>query len=269
MRISDFFRAGLVVFSVAGSMLASVSFAHALDEQVAQADSSEKRSPWAVFRFGFSAYKAGDKDEAVEAYRYAAENGQIGARWKLATMYAQGDGVTQSDYEAFRFYQEIVQQEVEPGGPDDSYVADALVALAGYLRSGIPGSPVAANPMASQEYYMRAAASYRHPDAQYEIGRMFLGGEGFKANVQQAARWLQLAAEKGHAGAEATLGDLLFRSGRVVRGLAMMTAALHRASPSDQLWIRNMQEEAFALAPEADRRTAIALAEDILAQGSN
>jgi uncharacterized protein len=30
-----------------------------------------------------------------------------------------------------------------------------------------------------------------------------------------------------------------------------------------------MQEEAFALAPEADRRTAIALAEDILAQGAN
>lgn len=270
MRTSEFFRAGLVFCSVAGGVFASATAAHALDEQVVQvADSGEKRSPWAVFRFGFSAYKAGDKDEAVEAYRYAAENGQIGARWKLATMYAQGDGVTQNDYEAFRFYQEIVQQEVEPGGPDDSYVADALVAIAGYLRRGIPGSPVAANPMAAQEYYMRAAATYRHPDAQYEIGRMFLGGEGFKANVQQAARWLQLAAEKGHAGAEATLGDLLFRSGRVVRGLAMMTAALHRASPADQGWIRNMQEEAFALAPEADRRTAIALAEDILAQGAN
>lgn len=270
MLISDLVRAGLVAASLAGSIFGSVTTAFALDEQVvAEQTTGEKRSPWAVFRFGFSAYKNGDKDEAAEAYRYAAENGQLGAQWKLARMYAQGDGVAQDDYEAFQFYQEIVQQEVEPGSPDDSYVADALVALGGYLQRGIPGSPVAANPAAAQEYYMRAAASYRHPDAQYQIGRMFLGGEGFKPNVQQAARWLQLAAEKGHAGAEATLGNLLFQSGRVVRGLAMMTAALHRASPADQVWIRNMQEEAFALAPEADRRTAIALAEDILAQGTN
>lgn len=270
MQISEAVRAGLVGVSIAGAILGSVTTARALDEQVVtEPGVREKRSPWAVFKFGFSAYKNGDKDEAVEAYRYAAENGQLGAQWKLARMYAQGDGVTQNDYEAFRFYQEIVQQEVEPGSPDDSYVADALVALAGYLQRGIPGSPVNANPQAAQDYYMRAAATYRHPGAQYEIGRMFLSGEGVKPNVQQAGRWLQLAAEKGHAGAEATLGHLLFQSGRVVRGLAMMTAALHRAGPSDQGWIRNMQEEAFALAPEADRRTAIALAEDLLAQGSN
>ncbi len=263
-------RAGVVaIVVVAGGLLAGTAPAHALDEQVVAAPAAEKRSPWAVFRFGFSAYKAGDKDEAIEAYRYAAENGQVGARWKLATMYAQGDGVAQSDYEAFRFYQQVVQQEIEPGSPDDSYVADALVALGDYVRSGIPGSPVVADPMAAQEYYMRAAATYRHPDAQYQIGRMFLGGEGFKPNVQQAARWLQLAVEKGHAGAEATLGNLLFQSGHIVRGLAMMTAALHRASPGDQQWIRDMQEEAFALAPEVDRRTAIALADDILAKGTH
>ena len=36
-----------------------------------------------MFRFGFSAYKNGHKDQAVEAYRYAAENGQLGATWSL------------------------------------------------------------------------------------------------------------------------------------------------------------------------------------------
>jgi hypothetical protein len=43
-----------------------------------------------------------------------------------------------------------------------------------------------------------------------------------------------------------------------------MTAALEQASSADQQWIRNMQEEAFALAAENDRRTAIALSQDIL-----
>ncbi|TKT76756.1 tetratricopeptide repeat protein [Aquamicrobium sp. LC103] len=269
MRTFDVFRAGLFSAAVAGALAVELPRAFAF-EQTIQGNSAEPRSPWAVFRFGYSAYQSGHKDQAVEAYRYAAENGQLGARWKLARMYAEGDGVARNDYEAFKFFQEIAQQDVEPGSPEESYVSDALVALGAYAQAGIPGTPVKANPQAAQEYYMRAAATYRNPVAQYEIGKMFLQGEGgMKASIQQAGRWLQLAAEKGHAGAQATLGNLLFQSGKVVRGLAMMTAALERAAPTDRGWIRSMQEEAFALSEEADRRTAIALAEDILTKGGN
>ncbi len=226
-------------------------------------------NPWTMLQFGFSAYKNGHKDQAVEAYRYAAENGQIGATWKLAHMYAEGDGVTRNDYEAFKFFSEIVEHDVEPGSPEESYVSDALVALGNYLMAGIPDSPIDANHVVAQEYYMRAAANYRNPNAQFEMGNMFLKGDGgVKANVRQAGRWLQLAAEKGHTGAQAMLGNLLFESGKVVRGLAMMTAALERAAPSDQQWIRGMQEEAFALADESDRRTAISLTQDILSESS-
>jgi len=42
-----------------------------------------------------------------------------------------------------------------------------------------------------------------------------------------------------------------------------MTAALQKAEPVDRGWIRQIQEEAFALASEADRRTAMVLAEDM------
>jgi uncharacterized protein len=254
--------------AVLSALVAAVALGSA-GEAVAQDNAPKRSSPWAVFKFGFSAYKSGHKEQAVEAYRYAAENGQIGARWKLARMYAEGDGVARNDYEAFKFFNEIAQQDVEPGSPEESYVSDALVALGGYLKEGIPGSPVRANPAAAQEFYMRAAANYRNPVAQFEMGNMFLKGEGgVKASVRQAGRWFQLAAEKGHAGAQATLGNLLFQSGRVVRGLAMMTAALERANPIDRVWIRSMQEEAFSLAGESDRRTAIALAEDILTKGN-
>jgi TPR repeat protein len=270
MRISEFVKLAAVSAIVTVSNLATVGGAFAFDDKVFDEKGPDKNSnPWAVFRFGFSAYKNGHKDQAVEAYRYAAENGQIGATWKLARMYAEGDGVQRDDYEAFKFFNEIVQQDVEPGSPEESYVSDALVALGAYLKAGIPGTPVEANPVAAQEYYMRAAANYRNPNAQFEIGKMFLTGEGgVKASVRQAGRWLQLAAEKGHAGAQATLGNLLFQSGKVVRGLAMMTAALERASPADQPWIRGMQEEAFSLADEADRRGAIALAQDMLKGGT-
>lgn len=269
MRIFEVVRVAAFSTALAAS-IGGGGRALAFDEKVFDDKTGvkEQSNPWAVFRFGFSAYKNGHKEQAVEAYKYAAEKGQLGATWKLARMYAEGDGVARNDYEAFKFFSEIAQQDVEPGSPEESYVSDALVALGGYLKKGIPDSPVAADPVAAQEYYMRAAATYRNPNAQFEMGKMFLKGEGgVKASVRQAGRWLQLAAEKGHAGAQATLGHLLFQSGKVVRGLAMMTAALQRANSADRTWIRNMQEEAFAVAPEADRRTAIALAEDILGQG--
>ncbi|MDX8459851.1 tetratricopeptide repeat protein [Mesorhizobium humile] len=272
MRTSEVLRSFVLPALVAVATLGAVGQAVAFDDKVFDDKTGVKpqSSPWAVFQFGFSAYKSGHKEQAVEAYKYAAENGQIGATWKLARMYAEGDGVTRDDYAAFKFFSEIVDQDVEPGSPEESYVSDALVALGDYLRKGIPGTPVEENDVAAQEYYMRAAANYRNPNAQFEIGQMFLKGEGgVKASVKQAGRWLQLAAEKGHAGAQATLGNLLFQSGKVVRGLAMMTAALQRAPAADQPWIRNMQEEAFAAAGEADRRTAISLADDILTKGNN
>ncbi|MER9893762.1 sel1 repeat family protein [Mesorhizobium sp. M0119] len=274
MRTSELLRSSvlsaLVALATFGATLGAVGQAMAFDDKVFDDKTGVKpqSSPWAVFQFGFSAYKNGHKEQAAEAYKYAAENGQIGATWKLARMYAEGDGVARDDYAAFKFFSEIVDQDVEPGSPEESYVSDALVALGDYLRKGIPGSPIEENEVAAQEYYMRAAANYRNPNAQFEMGQMFLKGEGgVKASVKQAGRWFQLAAEKGHAGAQATLGNLLFQSGKIVRGLAMMTAALERAPPADQPWIRGMQEEAFAAAGEADRRTAISLADDILTKG--
>lgn len=264
MRISDALIRPLTALAFCGCFAAPA--AHAFDSNQARANNS---SPWAVFRFGFDAYKKGDKDEAAEAYRYAAEKGHRGALWKLGRMYAEGDGVARDDYQAYRFFEQVVTSGAENPGPDESYISDALVNLAAYLKTGIDGTPVKRNPQAAHDLYMRAATLYGDSRAQFEIGRMYLeaGGERSANQVKQAARWLRLAAGKGHAGAQAMLGDLLFQSGNTVRGLAMMTAALQRATPSDRTWIARLQENAFGLAGEADRRTAIVLAEDIIKNG--
>src|SRR3546814_5141755 len=63
--------------------------------------------------------KNGKKEDAVEAYRYAAEKGHTGSRWALANMYAYGDGVTKNDFEAFKIYNEIAAQGVEPGRSEE------------------------------------------------------------------------------------------------------------------------------------------------------
>ena len=55
-------------------------------------------SPGEVFALGFNAYKRGEKVEALEVLRFAADQGHPGARWKLGQMYADGDGVPEDDY---------------------------------------------------------------------------------------------------------------------------------------------------------------------------
>ncbi|TIT90600.1 MAG: sel1 repeat family protein, partial [Mesorhizobium sp.] len=134
MRTFEVLRSSVFSALVAVATLVAVGQAMAFDDKVFDDKTGVKpqSSPWAVFQFGFSAYKNGHKDQAVEAYKYAAENGQIGATWKLARMYAQGDGVARDDYAAFKFFSEIVDQDVEPGSPEESYVSDALVALGDY-----------------------------------------------------------------------------------------------------------------------------------------
>ncbi len=235
--------------------------AFALDVNPAPDDSD---SPFKFFKTGISAYKNGDKGEAVKALRYAADMGHPGANWKLARMYADGDGVVEDDYEAYQFYVRIVEDGADPGSEDESYLADALVEIAGYLSTGIPNSPVKKDAARARSLYLQAATNYGNAEAQFRLGKMLLNGEGGEKNAVQAARWFQLSAKKGNASAQAMLGNMLFQAGKTVRGLAMMTAAYEKADAKDQSWIRQMQERAFAVSGESDRRTAISMATDIV-----
>jgi len=261
MRIRSFSYSALAM-ALGLAIACNSAFAFDLND-----DSEKSRSPFELFKFGFSAYKNGHKDEAIKALRYAADRGHQGAKWKLARMYADGDGVPENDYEAYKIFEKIVREGSEPGSENDSYVADALVALAGYVKRGIPGSPVNANPGMARNLYVQAASNFGDSAAQFELGKMLLDGDGGERNSVQAARWFQLAAKKGNAGAQAMLGNMLFQAGKTVRGLAMMTAASERCPTEDCPCIRDMQEQAFSIAGEADRRNAIALSSDYATKG--
>ena len=233
--------------------------------------------PMELFSFGFNAYKRGEKTEAVEALRYAADKGHPGARWKLGQMYAKGDGVPKNDFEAFKIFEEIIaaEQDDTSSSPNAAYVASSVTALGDYMRKGIPDSPISVDLSQARQLYFHAASVFGDPRAQFQLGRMLLNGEGGRPNPRQAARWLKLASEKGNVGAQALLGYLLFDGEKIklraepVRGLAMLTAALKQAAPMDQEWIRPLQEEAFSLATEADRRTALAYAEGSIGVAGN
>ncbi|MEL6088566.1 tetratricopeptide repeat protein [Bartonella schoenbuchensis] len=243
-----------------------LSTAYATDISVSQKVTNRSSD---FFKRGMSAYKNGQIDQAISALHYAANMGHIGANWKLGYIYANGDGVPENDYKAYNFFAHIVEKGADPGSENESYVSDALVKLAGYLRKGIPDSPVKADPSYAVDLYTQAATNYRNPQAQYYLGSMLLKGEGGEKNPVQAARWFQLSAKKGNSSAQAMLGNMLFQAGETVRGVAMLTAAYEKANTKDQSWIRPMQERAFAICDEFERRTAMSLAVDILEKGNS
>ena len=217
-------------FPFAAAFVACSTFqALALDPSIA---TSKEQGPFDLFRLGFQAYKQGNKREAVEAYRYAAEKGHTGSRWALATMYADGDGVVKNDYEAFKIYSEIAREGVEPGSENTGFFVNALLELADYYYHGIPQSPVGADLSQARQLYFQAASAFGNAEAQFRLAKMLLAGEGGAANIKQAKKWLNHARKEGHIGAMGMFGNVIFQEGQTVRGLAYMTAALDACDES-------------------------------------
>jgi TPR repeat protein len=263
MRIRDWKSSALLLTATA-LLLSFSPNARAFD---INAGVSKESGPFDLFKFGFNAYKKGQKQEAVEAYRYAAEKGHTGSRWALANMYAAGDGVVENDFEAFKIYAEIANQGVEPGSEDTGFFVNALLSLARYYRQGIPQTPVKADLAQARQIYFQVASTFGVPEAQFQLARMILAGEGGSVNVQQAKKWLNLARKGGHAGAMSVFGNVLFEEGQTVRGLAFLTAALAHCNAKDCPWMQDLQERAFSLASEEDRRVAVVLAPKVYEEG--
>lgn len=228
-------------------------------------------NPLAIMKFGFKAYKDGRKDEAAGAFRYAATKNQLAAKWKLGRMYADGDGVPHNDLSAFKIYREIADSysEIRPRRQDRAYVANAVVAVAGYFRRGITGTQIKPDIYQAVDYYFRAAALYGNRNAQYQLGRIYLNGELGKPQPVQAARWLRAASKKNHPAAQAVLGKMLFEGTGVrrrrIQGLVLMTLAVgnnaHGQMKGQFRWIAKWQKKAFAKASKKEQLVAIKLAD--------
>lgn len=227
--------------------------------------------PRAAFAAGTSAYYSGDVQTALEALEAAAEGGHAIARWKLARMYAQGDGVAEDDARAFTYFSQIANAHAEdrPDTPRARFVANAFVALAGYYNSGI-GGVLSPDRTRSRQIFSYAASYFGDPDAQYHLGTMLLHGEGGDVDVRQAGRWLRLSALKGHVGAQLSLGELLYSGADGMRsspadGLKwLLIAGEFALNPQEEQQVRTVQERYFALADTDLRARALQMAEEWL-----
>lgn len=229
-----------------------------------------------AFRTGTRLYYEGDRKAAIEQLRRAAESGHPIAQWKLGRIYQSGDGVPVNDAKAFEFYNQVVNSHADdsPTSPQSAFVASAFVALGGYYLKGIENTAVRPNVQKAREIYTYAASYFGDADAQFNLGRLYLDADSSERDPKQAARWLRVAAKKGHAGAQALLGQLLFTGDdevprRPAQGLMWLTVARANANATNEDWIRDAQEQAFSVASEQERRLGVAQAQDWIAKSGN
>lgn len=228
------------------------------------------RSAKEALRSGVRNYNAGDKVGAARALEYAATQGDALALWKLGHMYAKGDGVPHDDLKAFEYFSKIADENADesPDSPNASVVASAFVALGSYFLEGIKTTYVRPNVARAQEMFHYAASYFGDPSAQYHLARLYLDGTGVDQNARQAARWLNLAAEKGHYQAQALLGHLLVTGEGVPRqralGLMWLTMAREGAEAAKDQWVSTLYDKAVAATTERDRQSALAYLEQFL-----
>lgn len=257
-----------------GALVALAGNASALDGPKPQA-----RAPIVGFnsasdalRMGARDYFAGDKVGAVRALEYAATQGHALALWKLGRMYADGDGVPHDDLKAFEYFSKIADERADemPDSAEAGLVASAFVALGNYFLTGIDKTYVKPNPGRAHEMFYYAASYFGDSGAQYSLARLYLEGTGVQKDARTAARWFNLAAEKGHTASQALLGRMLVAGEGVPRqralGLMWLTLARDASDPLKEPWIVALYDKAVSSASESERQAALAYLEQYLRQ---
>src|ERR1700720_3589571 len=119
-------------------------------------------TPRAALQAGLEGFRSGNATSAIEALKYAAAGGEVLAQWKLAKIYANGDGVPRDDVKAYDYFTQIVANydEDDPNRRDRAVVTSALVSLGNYTLNGIANSKVRADPQRALQMFQFAATTF-------------------------------------------------------------------------------------------------------------
>lgn len=236
----------LVQIALAASVLLGAVSAPAIAR-----DMLKFSSPQIAFEQGFNAYRGGNYTIAEQALKYAAERNSLLARYYLARLYADAAGPFTSHAKAYDLYTRIVVDHAPHIDVDDDprarYVGKSLTALAQYVLRGLPEIGLKPNPERAAEHLQEAATYFRDQDAQFELAKLYITGEGVEVNHRQATSLLSTLAQTGHAGAQAYLADLYWRSKAGLphdekRALALITLATENAPAHERIWIEDIYQ---------------------------
>ncbi len=228
----------------------------------AVAQSTTFSSPREALRQGVSAYQGGYYEIAVPALEYAAAADEFMANYYLAKIYQDNTGPLTNHAKAYALFEKIADDhlDADPDDPRAKYVGKALTALAGYVLRGLPEIGLSPDPERAVFYLKNASTTFNDEDAQFELAKLQLKGEGVETNVALGRHWLSVLSQNGHAGAQAFFADLLWRGKHVepdpARALALIAVAVDNAPPQDAMWIEDIYQNIFCGAGEGTRKQA-------------
>lgn len=222
---------------------------------------------------GISAFNGGYYELALPAFEaLEATKPQI-ARYYMARIYGDNEGAYTDHGKAFHLYKELADelQDVDPDNDELAPVAaKSLTAVSMYLRDGIPDAGVRPDVEAANRDLQRAALTFNDEDAQFELAKVYLRGEGpdmtvngfddSASKIENGRHWLSRLSQSGHPGAQAFLADLMWR-GRFVEknqaaALNLIDVAVANAAPSERVWIEDIYQNIFCNAGEGVRQQA-------------
>ena len=229
----------------------------------AAADVTKFKSSAAALEQGLADFKRGDYAKALPALEFAAADDQLMAQFSLAQIYSDNAGTETDHAKAYMLFQTIADEHSDADPDDDSrapFIAKALTALAGYLRVGIPEIGLKPDPERAADYLHHAALFFGDEDAQFELVKLKLRGEGIPADIASAKHWLAVLTQRGHAGAQAFLADLYWRGKFMeqdkVKAYALIAVAVEHAPPRERIWIEDVYQNIFCGAGEGIRKQA-------------
>ena len=193
------------------------------------------RSPEEQFKLGGEYYEKGEKQRAFEMFHKAAMQGHAVAQTNLGIMFQNGEGVPEDQAKAtewlqkaaeqgdakavyvlgFRYFSgehvkkdstesaKWLQKAADNGSIDAKFIMGTF-----YLH----GDGVSKDISKAIDYYKESLEKY--PDVTMALGHIFLE-EGELQNNTEAARWFQMAAQRGNANAQKQLCDM-YLSGKWV-----------------------------------------------------
>jgi len=122
----------------------------------------------------------GDRDAIATMVRQASE-GDSNAQYYLGVMYANGQGVPQSDIEAVNWFRKSAEQ----GNPDGENSLGNMYAVG----QGVPQDDAEAI-----RWYIRAAG-LNYTVAEISLGNMYAAGRGVPQNTAEALKWYRKAID--------------------------------------------------------------------------
>ncbi len=171
-----------------------------------------------------------DHAEAAKWYRMAADQGDERAQASLGLMYLNGDGVPQ-DYVLAHMWSNLAASQEDEGAISlrelvaGRMTPEQIAEAQKLAREWAPNSPSIslASPLAAEDFEagmeayqsgdyaaalgrLRPLAEHGHAEAQFNLGLMYVNGQGVAQDHTEAMKWYREAAEQELATAQYNLG---------------------------------------------------------------